>query len=130
MSEALLLDLTHRLLKAIREADWASYEELCSTDLTCFEPETIGQLVEGLDFHAFYFRGGGHMGEHQDSVVAPKVRMLGGDAAIVAYARLVQVMRQDGTSVTLSFQETRVWQKIGGQWKHVHFHRSGGDQVR
>ena len=26
--------------------------------MTCFEPETVGNLVEGLDFHKFYFDTG------------------------------------------------------------------------
>ena len=26
--------------------------------LTCFEPETCGNLIEGLDFHRFYFDNG------------------------------------------------------------------------
>lgn len=23
--------------------------------MTCFEPETLGNLIEGMDFHKFYF---------------------------------------------------------------------------
>jgi calcium/calmodulin-dependent protein kinase (CaM kinase) II len=30
----------------------------------------------------------------------------------------------DGEPVTLGFEETRVWQRQSGKWKHVHFHRS------
>ncbi|NDC53514.1 MAG: hypothetical protein EBZ74_04305 [Planctomycetia bacterium] len=26
--------------------------------------------------------------------------------------------------ITVSSQETRLWQKLGGRWQHVHFHRS------
>ena len=29
--------------------------KLCDDDLTAFEPEALGNLVEGLHFHKFYF---------------------------------------------------------------------------
>lgn len=40
--------------------DWkgAFSRTLCDAKMTCFEPETIGNLVEGLDFHKFYFDSG------------------------------------------------------------------------
>lgn len=31
------------------------YRRLCDPNMTAFEPEAIGNLVEGLDFHKFYF---------------------------------------------------------------------------
>lgn len=34
------------------------FRTLCDPKITCFEPETIGNLVEGLDFHKFYFDTG------------------------------------------------------------------------
>jgi hypothetical protein len=43
-----VLALTERLLGAIAAGDWATYEELCAADMTCFEPEARGHLVEGL----------------------------------------------------------------------------------
>jgi calcium/calmodulin-dependent protein kinase (CaM kinase) II len=36
----------------------------------------------------------------------------------------VQKLDDAGKPVTVSSEETRVWQKIGGRWQHVHFHRS------
>lgn len=34
------------------------FRTLCDPKITCFEPETVGNLVEGLDFHKFYFDTG------------------------------------------------------------------------
>src|SRR5207253_8148154 len=47
------------LLDGIAKGDWATYQELCDPSLTAFEPEAMGQLVEGLEFHQFYFSLGG-----------------------------------------------------------------------
>jgi ketosteroid isomerase-like protein len=118
-----LLALNQRLLDSIAAADWKTYQDLCDPSLTCFEPEAQGQLVEGLAFHEFYFKLGAVKGEHCTTMTAPHVRVIG-DAAIVSYVRLNQRQQADGTPVTRAVEETRVWQKSGGQWKHVHFHRS------
>lgn len=32
--------------------------ELCAPHLTCFEPESHGELIDGLEFHKFYFDNG------------------------------------------------------------------------
>ncbi len=31
------------------------YRKICDPGLTSFEPEALGNLVEGTDFHRFYF---------------------------------------------------------------------------
>lgn len=119
-----LLRLTQRLLDSIAEGDWATYEALCDPSLTAFEPEAPGQLVEGLEFHRFYFALGGVRGRHQTTMCAPRVRVMG-DAALVTYTRLIQKVGTDGNPVTVASTETRVWQKTPAGWKHVHFHRTG-----
>jgi calcium/calmodulin-dependent protein kinase (CaM kinase) II len=53
------------------------------------------------------------------------VRLIG-DTAVICYLRLVQHLDAAGAAVTARFEETRVWQKQSGQWRHVHFHRSAG----
>ncbi len=121
-----LLRLNQRLLESIAERDWATYQELCDPSLTAFEPESMGQLVEGLDFHAFYFKLGGGRSSHNTTMCSPRVRLLGekNDVAIVAYVRLTQRLDNDGTPCTVAVEETRVWHKQAGRWRHVHFHRS------
>ena len=121
--QALIL-LNQKLLDSIREGDWEAYQQLCDATLTCFEPETRGHLVEGLEFHRFYFELGGHLGPHAHTICAPHVRMLGENAALVCFTRLVQRLGADGQPQTVRFAESRVWQRIDGRWQHVHFHRS------
>jgi len=118
-----LLSLTQRLLDCIASADWAAYQELCDPTLTAFEPEALGQRVEGMPFHHFYFHLGGARGHHHTTLCAPHVRLMG-DVAVVSYVRLNQRVRDDGAPYTTGFEETRVWQRQDGRWKHVHFHRS------
>jgi len=118
-----LLHLTQRLLDCIAGADWKTYEELCDPSLTAFEPESQGQLVEGMPFHRFYFSLGGVKGEHNTTLASPHVRVMG-DVAVVAYVRLNQRLNGQGAVVVTAVAETRIWQRQGGQWRHVHFHRS------
>jgi calcium/calmodulin-dependent protein kinase (CaM kinase) II len=118
-----LLDLNLQLLQAIVTADWKTYEELCDPTLTAFEPEACGQLVEGMPFHRFYFDLGAAKGARSVTMASPHVRVIG-DCAIVCYVRLNQKLDAAGAPVTNAVEETRVWQKKGNKWRHVHFHRS------
>jgi hypothetical protein len=122
--EANLINLTRCLLESIITGNWEAYSELCDPSITCFEPEAKGNLVEGMDFHRFYFDLGHKGAKLQATLVRPHVRLLG-DTAVVSYVRLTQVADStSGAVVTKSAEETRVWQKFDGNWKHVHFHRS------
>jgi calcium/calmodulin-dependent protein kinase (CaM kinase) II len=123
-TETELLQLNEALLDSIAAGDWDAYSELCASDLTCFEPESRGHLVEGMEFHRFYFDLPGGDGPVNTTMSAPQVRLLGPDAAIISYARLTQRTGSDGAPVTSRCEETRVWQRIEGRWRHVHFHRS------
>lgn len=122
-AEAELLKLSRQLLDSIDSGNWAAYVELCDPSITCFEPEANGHLVEGMPFHKFYFDLPGPGTAKQSTIVSPKVRVFG-DGAVVTYVRAVQKLTADGAPVTVCADETRVWQRIGGSWKHVHFHRS------
>jgi calcium/calmodulin-dependent protein kinase (CaM kinase) II len=56
-------------------------------------------------------------------MASPHVRWLGKDAAVISYVRLVQKL-VGGAPATVATEETRVWQRRDGEWRHVHFHRS------
>jgi calcium/calmodulin-dependent protein kinase (CaM kinase) II len=111
------------MLDSIARADWKSYADLCDPSLTCFEPEAHGQLVEGMEFHRFYFQLPAAKSPFNTTMASPHVRIMG-DVAIISYVRLNQRVDASGTPTVRSVEETRVWQKQGGAWKHVHFHRS------
>jgi UMP-CMP kinase len=120
-----LLAYNQALLNAIEAGDWALYSTLCPPSMTAFEAESRGALVEGTEFHKYYFDLHSATEARQNSIprrnimAAPHVRLLGPDAAIVSYERLVQ-----GPNYTTAFSETRVWHCEDGIWKNVHFHRS------
>ena len=122
--ETELLQLNQRLLESIAAGDWTSYTQLCDPTLSAFEPEGKGHLIEGLPFHHYYFELGGIKGPHKTTMSSPHVRLLGQDAAVVSYVRLVQRLDSAGVPTVVASEETRVWQLIDGQWRHVHFHRS------
>jgi len=122
--EATLIELNKKLLNSIMSSDWAKYAELCDESITCFEPEALGHLVHGLDFHKFYFSSSSEKKPNPPQVTMcdPHVRVIG-DAAILTYVRLTQTVGPNGAA-TSAAEETRVWQKVGDSWKHVHFHRT------
>jgi ketosteroid isomerase-like protein len=118
-----LVELNRKLLESIAKADWTTYAKLCDPTLTCFEPEALGNLVDGMAFHEFYFKLGAAREPFNTELASPHVRIMG-DVAVVCYVRLNQRSAADGSTTVRAVEETRVWQKQSGQWKHVHFHRS------
>ena len=123
-AEEELLKLSRQLLTAIDSGDWTAYVALCDESITCFEPEALGNLVDGLEFHQYYFNlpSSGAPTPVQSTIVAPHIRIMG-DVAVIAYVRLTQRI-SEGKPVSSAMEETRVWQRKQGKWKHIHFHRS------
>lgn len=119
-----LLALNQQLLDSIMAADWATYSSLCDSSITCFEAEAQGHLVQGLPFHQFYFNLGGSSSPKTVTMSQPHVRLLGDQGAVISYVRLTQYLDGNGEPQTAQIQETRVWQNLNGQWKHVHAHRA------
>ncbi len=118
-----LLQLNQQLLDSIASGDWETYASLCDPTISAFEPEARGHLVEGIDFHRFYFDLGSPDGPRNTTMASPHVRLLD-ETAIVSCVRLVQHLDADGHCVTDRVEETRVWHREDDRWQHVHFHRS------
>lgn len=118
-----LIALNQKLLNSIAEGDWTTYADLCDPSITCIEPEALGHVVGGLEFHKFYFDLTGGSSKPRNTMCDPSVRIMG-ESAVLAYFRLTQYVDANGSPQSRGTEETRVWQRIGGAWKHVHFHRS------
>ena len=120
-----VLAVSRKLLACIDAGNWAEYVKLCDESITCFEPEALGHLVAGLPFHKFYFDlpAIGTPTPKQSTMASPHVRVLSDTSAVVTYVRVVQKLDGQGSPVSVTGMETRVWQKIDGKWLHVHFHR-------
>ncbi|MFV0972297.1 hypothetical protein QML39_30105, partial [Klebsiella pneumoniae] len=50
-----IIKTTEQLIEAVNNGDFEAYAKICDPGLTSFEPEALGNLVEGMDFHRFYF---------------------------------------------------------------------------
>lgn len=118
-----LLELSQELLNSIDQQDWNTYTRLCDPALTAFEPEAAGNVIQGMPFHKFYFDLEASGLPRQSTISSPMIRVIG-DCAVITYIRVTQRVTGDGSVPSAAFEETRIWEKQGGQWKHIHFHRS------
>uniref|UniRef100_A0A672NPE7 calcium/calmodulin-dependent protein kinase n=1 Tax=Sinocyclocheilus grahami TaxID=75366 RepID=A0A672NPE7_SINGR len=126
-----IIKVTELLIEAINNGDFEAYTKMCDPGLTSFEPEALGNLVEGTDFHRFYFENSlskGHKPIHT-ILLNPHVHLIGEDAACIAYIRLTQYMDVNNMPHTMQSEETRVWHRRDGKWQNIHFHRSGSPTV-
>ncbi|RNA37465.1 calcium calmodulin-dependent kinase type II alpha chain isoform X8 [Brachionus plicatilis] len=125
-----IIKVTEQLLSALTSGDFETFSRLCDPKITCFEPESLGNLVEGMDFHKFYFDNfvtkinSPNRGHINTTVLHPTVHLMSDDAACIAYIRLTQFMDRDATAKTVQHEETRVWHRKNGRWINVHCHRS------
>ncbi|XP_067928672.1 calcium/calmodulin-dependent protein kinase type II delta chain-like isoform X2 [Watersipora subatra] len=126
--KAEIIKQTELLIGAISAGNYEEYSRLCDPNLTCFEPEAAGHLVEGMEFHKFYFDNvlPSYSKTSNTTIVHPHVILLGEDAASIAYNRLIQYIDRAGLPRTMQCEETRIWQRKDSNWVNVHFHRSGG----
>jgi len=136
-----IIKLTESVLESIACGDLEQYTKLTPPDLTSFEPESLGNLVSGMEFHKFYFEDTG-TGRRQSSstsmqrhttILNPHVHLLGEDAAVIAFVRLTQSWGErtptttttpTPTPTTTQTEETRIWHRNNGKWQMVHVHRS------
>ncbi|MCJ8738643.1 hypothetical protein PDJAM_G00038030 [Pangasius djambal] len=96
-----IIKITEQLIEAVNNGDFEAYTRICDPGLTSFEPEALGNLVEGMDFHKFYFENllSKNNKPVHTTILNPHVHLIGEDAACIAYIRLTQ-----STSCTLTMK--------------------------
>ncbi|XP_055390382.1 calcium/calmodulin-dependent protein kinase type II alpha chain-like [Condylostylus longicornis] len=126
-----IIKITEQLIESINSGDLDAYTKICDPHLTAFEPEALGNLIEGIDFHKFYFENvlGKNCKAINTTILNPHVHLLGDDSACIAYVRLTQYIDKQGLAHTHQSEETRVWHKRDNKWQNVHFHRSATSKI-
>ncbi|NXW52156.1 KCC2D kinase, partial [Nyctiprogne leucopyga] len=131
-----IIKVTEQLIEAINNGDFEAYTKICDPGLTSFEPEALGNLVEGMDFHRFYFENGKHsffisvnlhLGREycffsEFCYICFSVCFCCAHSCIIGHLGY-------GMPKTMQSEETRVWHRRDGKWQNVHFHRSGSPTV-
>ncbi|XP_067375868.1 calcium/calmodulin-dependent protein kinase (CaM kinase) II beta 1 isoform X19 [Channa argus] len=122
-----IIKITEQLIEAINNGDFEAYAKICDPGLTSFEPEALGNLVEGMDFHRFYFENllAKNSKPIHTTILNPHVHLIGEDAACIAYIRLTQFVDGQGRPRSSQSEETRVWHRRESKWQNIHFHCSG-----
>uniref|UniRef100_A0A673XYS3 calcium/calmodulin-dependent protein kinase n=1 Tax=Salmo trutta TaxID=8032 RepID=A0A673XYS3_SALTR len=122
-----IIKITEQLIEAVNNGDFEAYAKICDPGLTSFEPEALGNLVEGMDFHRFYFENllSKNSKPIHTTILNPHVHLIGEDAACIAYIRLTQFVDGQGHPRSSQSEETRVWHRRDAKWQNVHFHCSG-----
>uniref|UniRef100_A0A671NQ67 calcium/calmodulin-dependent protein kinase n=1 Tax=Sinocyclocheilus anshuiensis TaxID=1608454 RepID=A0A671NQ67_9TELE len=122
-----IIKVTEQLIEAISNGDFENYTKMCDPSVSAFEPEALGNLVEGLDFHRFYFDNlwSKNSKPVHTTILNPHIHLIGEEAACIAYIRITQYLDTNGMPCTAQSEETRIWHRKDGKWQIVHFHRSG-----
>jgi len=120
-----LLSLTKELLTRIYvdpSADF--YKDHVAEDLTCYEG--LPTRLDGIEYHLKALdalaESAGQSGTRHIELLNPKVQVYGDVGIVTATVQFTQFRNQD--TETRLLNETRVWAKIDGDWKLVHFHKS------
>ena len=111
------------LLDAVQQADLETYSKLVSEEVTCFEPETKGHLLRGIGLHHFFVENSHPVKRYHIELIDPVLRV-SEDMAFSAYT--LHLTEMEGESDTIKVENvTRIFHKEAGDWKMIHFHRSG-----
>ncbi|KAJ8248459.1 hypothetical protein GJAV_G00242240 [Gymnothorax javanicus] len=113
-----IIKITEQLIEAINNGDFEAYTRICDPGLTSFEPEALGNLVEGMDFHKFYFENllSKNSKPVHTTILNPHVHLIGEDAACIAYIRLTQYIDSQVNPIGHSLSNSPVDWSVSSPW--------------
>ncbi|XP_075910925.1 calcium/calmodulin-dependent protein kinase type II subunit delta-like isoform X2 [Petromyzon marinus] len=124
-----VVKVTEELIEAINNGDFEAYRRMCDPCVTSFEPEALGNLVEGVEFYRFFFENvvDSARPARTTLLLHPRVHLLGDDAACVALVSLAQgPAGMSDVPRPSRVEETLLWGRSHdhGRWLLLHAHRS------
>ena len=66
-----MLAINQAMLESVAAGNWENYSQVCSPEISCFEAESEGHLVEGHAFHRYYFDLASQTPSAASPVIAP-----------------------------------------------------------
>jgi hypothetical protein len=110
------------LLHAVQQADIETYRSKVSRNVTCFEPETKGHLLRGIDLHLFFLTQSKPVKLYNIELIDPVFRASDSMAYVAYTLHLAEMV--EGQEDIKSENVTRIFHLEDGVWKMIHFHRS------
>jgi uncharacterized protein (TIGR02246 family) len=103
--------------------DPRGYLDLYAPDITYFDPAREAR-IDGLEaIRALLAPLAGKIKTDRYDLTRAKVQH-SGDVAVLSYNLVAYAKRPDGKPVTVRWNVTAVYQRMGGTWKIVHHHFS------
>ena len=128
-------------LQSIFEGDIEAYHQATVPDLTIYEWHVTPHRIDGLPFHDFMMKeaqredsrgialdpspgdGDADQRVHTRFDLANYKEQIYGDTAVCSYTLLISKGTPSGVEV-ISYNESRVFTRIEGNWRVVHVHKS------
>ena len=118
-----IISLERATLDRWGKGDPTSYLDLYAPDITYFDP-TREKRAEGLqEMKDYYAPLAGKIHVDSFEMIDPKVQRTG-DAAVLSYQLASHGKSPKGVPYTVRWNSTKVYFRMGGQWKIVHDHWS------
>ncbi len=118
-----VISLERAALDRWGKGDPTGFLETYAPEITYFDLATPRRLDGHAAMTEYYRPLAGKIEVARYEMIGPKVQRHG-DVAVLTYNLRSEGVRPDGTQVTVRWNSTSVYARIGGAWKMIHSHWS------